>query len=61
MPKYPYKIVEAAARKGKIAIGYRMNEYSHNPDKDYGVVVNPDKSAMITFTEKDKIIVIAED
>jgi hypothetical protein len=56
-----YTVVESAALKGEIAIGYRRNEYSHNPEKVYGVVVNPDKSQVITFTEKDKVIVIAED
>jgi voltage-gated potassium channel Kch len=56
-----YTLCEAAARKGEIAIGYRINEFSHNVDKAYGVVVNPKKSAMVTFTDKDKLIVIAED
>lgn len=56
-----YTIAEAAAAKGEIAIGYRVDTYSHNPEKAYGVVVNPKKSEKVTFTEKDKIIVIAED
>lgn len=56
-----YTIAEAAAAKGEIAIGYRIDAYSHKPEKAYGVVVNPKKSEKVTFTEKDKIIVIAED
>jgi ion channel POLLUX/CASTOR len=56
-----YTIAEAACRKGEIAIGYRIDAYSHKPDKAYGVVVNPKKSAAVTFAEKDKVIVIAED
>jgi voltage-gated potassium channel Kch len=56
-----YTLCESAAQKGEIAIGYRMNEFSHNVDKAYGVVVNPKKSDMVTFTDKDKLIVIAED
>lgn len=56
-----YTLCESAARKGQIAIGYRINEFSHNVERAYGVVVNPKKSAMITFTDKDKLIVIAED
>jgi voltage-gated potassium channel Kch len=56
-----YTVAEAAARKNEIAIGYRKNEFSHNPEKAYGVVVNPKKSDMIMFTDKDKIIVIAEE
>lgn len=56
-----YTIAEAAAAKGEIAIGYRIDAHAHNPEKAYGVVVNPKKSEKVTFTEKDKIIVIAED
>jgi voltage-gated potassium channel Kch len=56
-----YTLCESAANKGEIAIGYRLNEFSHNVNKAYGVVVNPKKSDMITFTDKDKLIVIAED
>jgi hypothetical protein len=56
-----YTMCAAAAEKGEIAIGYRVNKFSHNPEKVYGVVVNPKKSETITFTAKDKLIVIAED
>lgn len=56
-----YTLCEAASRKGHIAIGYRIIEFSHNVEKAYGVVVNPKKSEMIVFTDKDKLIVIAED
>ena len=56
-----YTLCESAARKGEIAIGYRINEFSHNVDKAYGVSVNPKKSDMVSFTDKDKLIVIAED
>lgn len=56
-----YTLCESAARKGEIAFGYRINEFSHNVDKAYGVVVNPKKSDMVTYTDKDKLIVIAED
>ena len=56
-----YTLCESAARKGETAIGYRLNEFSHNVNKAYGVVVNPKKSEKVTFTDKDKLIVIAED
>ncbi len=56
-----YTLAEAAASRGEIAIGYRVDAHSHNPEKAYGVVVNPKKSGVTTFTEKDKLIVIAED
>jgi len=56
-----YTLLESAKRKGQIAIGYRIAAESYNSDKAYGVVVNPKKSALVTFSEEDKIIVIAED
>ncbi|MDD3875194.1 MAG: hypothetical protein PHT69_01085 [Bacteroidales bacterium] len=56
-----YTLLESARRKGQIAIGYRIASLAYESDKAFGVVVNPKKSEMITFTEHDKIIVIAED
>jgi voltage-gated potassium channel Kch len=56
-----YTVIEAAARKGEVAIGYKQQQYAKNPEKAYGVVVNPDKSEQITFSEHDMIVVIAED
>jgi voltage-gated potassium channel Kch len=54
-------VVESARRRGEIAIGYRIAGKSHDAAGKYGVAVNPKKSAMVTFTEADKVIVIAED
>lgn len=56
-----YTLLESARRKGQIAIGYRIASLAYDSDKAFGVVVNPKKSAKITFKEDDKIIVIAED
>lgn len=56
-----YTVIEAAAVRGETALGYRVVEHSQNADKAYGVVVNPKKSAKITFKEDDRIIVLAED
>lgn len=55
-----YTVVEAARRRGEVAIGYRCLADANDADKSYGVVVNPDKSQTITFTEKDRVIVLAE-
>lgn len=55
-----YTIVEAARRRGEIAIGYRLKSESGNPEASYGVHVNPNKSLLITFTPGDKIIALAE-
>jgi hypothetical protein len=55
-----YTVVEAARRRGEVAFGYRLKALSTDASQAYGVVVNPDKSNLITFTERDRIIVLAE-
>ncbi|MBM3126601.1 MAG: potassium transporter TrkA [Chloroflexi bacterium] len=55
-----YTVVEAARRRGETAIGYRILSESHEADKSYGVHTNPRKSGMVTFSQEDKVIVIAE-
>ena len=54
-----YTVVEAARRRGEVAIGYRLKSQARDAAKAYGVVVNPDKSNKVTFAEGDKIIVLA--
>lgn len=56
-----YTILESAANKNETAIGYQIKEYAHNSSKNYGIVVNPDKSEIITLKKGDKIIVLSED
>lgn len=55
-----YTILEAAKRRNETAIGYRILAESNDAELSYGVRVNPRKSANITFTEDDKVIVLAE-
>ncbi|HLE27077.1 MAG TPA: hypothetical protein VI793_03095, partial [Anaerolineales bacterium] len=56
-----YTLVEAARRKGEVAFGYKLRAYANDLEKAYGVVVNPDKSQEIAFSEWDRIIVLAEE
>jgi voltage-gated potassium channel Kch len=56
-----YTILEAARRRGEVAIGYRITDSSGNAKQAYGVVVNPAKSAFVTLTDRDRVIVLAED
>ncbi|MCI0397984.1 MAG: potassium transporter TrkA [Chloroflexi bacterium] len=56
-----YTIVEAARRRGQVAIGYRLRAQAYDPANSYGVRVNPPKSQSVTFGEEDRIIVLAED
>jgi len=55
-----YTILEAASRKGETAIGYRLSSLSEDAKRSFGVKINPDKREEVVFTEKDKIIVLAE-
>jgi len=55
-----YTILESAARKNEVAIGYRRISEARNANLGYGVVVNPRKSDLISFTDKDMVIVLSE-
>ena len=55
-----YTVVESAKRRNEVAIGYRLDEFSRDSKRAFGVRINPDKSNMITLGPKDKIIVLAE-
>ena len=56
-----YTIVESAARKNEVAIGYRILANARDAEKDYGVTVNPPKNRQLTLTPDDRIIVLSED
>src|SRR5690606_12931301 len=52
-------LTESARRRGEVALGYRLTEHFHEPP-DYGVVLNPDKTAPLTLAADDRVIVLAE-
>jgi len=56
-----YTVLESAARKNEVAIGYRIISKAKDADSQYGVVLNPKKSAEFTLTKKDMVIVLSED
>jgi voltage-gated potassium channel Kch len=56
-----HTVLEAAARRGETAIGYRQMVHADDPAKGYGVKVNPNKSQVVTFAAEDRIVVLAED
>jgi voltage-gated potassium channel Kch len=56
-----YTIVAAARQRNEVALGYRLVRHSDDAAKAYGVVVNPTKSDHVTFSEWDRIIVLAEE
>ena len=55
-----YTVVEAARRRGEIAVGYRVVAQANDADRGYGVVMNPNKAALITFGDGDRMIVVAQ-
>jgi voltage-gated potassium channel Kch len=56
-----HTVLEAAARRGETAIGYRQLVHANDPARGYGVKVNPNKSEVVTFAADDRIVVLAED
>jgi len=56
-----HTIVKAARQHGEVAIGYRLGAYMFSLEKNYGVVLNPNKSKRVIFRKKDKVIVMALD
>lgn len=56
-----YTVVASAAALSESAIGYRIATETTDPDKHYGVHLNPNKSEKVTFKDKDFVIVLSED
>lgn len=54
-------IVEAAARRRETAVGYRVAAHAHDAERQYGVIVNPAKSASFAPAPGDRVVVLAED
>ena len=55
-----YTVVEAARRRGEVAVGYRVKAEAGDPRKSYGVRLNPAKSGRVELAEGDRVIVLAE-
>jgi hypothetical protein len=55
-----YTVLESARRKGQTAIGYKLASLAHDSERQYGVVIKPVKSKVLTFTEQDRLIVLSE-
>ena len=55
-----HTLIEAAARRGEIAIGYRQIASANDPERSFGVRLNPYKPDPITVGEGDRLIVLAQ-
>jgi hypothetical protein len=54
-----YTVVTAACARGEVAIGYRIHAQAASSQHNYGIVVNPDKSATMAYAVHDRVIVLA--
>jgi hypothetical protein len=58
----PYRaVVEAALRRGEVAIGVRRAAAARDPEAAFGVTLNPAKHATMRLGAGDKVIVLADD
>jgi hypothetical protein len=55
-----YTVVEAAARRREVAIGWRRMAESADETTQFGVRLNPRKSTRFTVAPEDRVIVLAE-
>jgi Trk K+ transport system NAD-binding subunit len=55
-----YTIVESARRRNEVAIGFRTGKDATNHKENYGIVLNPHKVEMKSFSNDDEIIVLSE-
>ncbi len=54
-------VVASAARRGETALGYRVSAESDDASANFGVYVNPAKSALFGVLPADRVVVLAED
>ena len=55
-----YTLLEAARRRNEVAIGYRLRADANEAALGYGLHINPRKSDLVTFSEGDRVVVLAE-
>lgn len=52
-------ILEATRRRQEIAIGYRIAADADNSEKNFGVLLNPDKQDKVVLRAGDRVVVVA--
>jgi hypothetical protein len=56
-----YQIMDAVLKRDEVAFGYKLSKYDGLKNKNYGVVINPEKDKVIELAKEDMIVVVAED
>lgn len=53
-------VARAAQARHQTALGYRLHAHARD-EPSHGVVLNPDKTSVISFSDQDRIIVLADE
>ena len=56
-----HTLIEAAAKRGETALGYRKSELESSQQNNYGIALNPEKIRRFKLDDGDKVIVLAVD
>jgi len=56
-----HTLIEAAAKHGKTALGYRIRQFESDPEQGFGIRLNPTKSETFALQADDKVIVLSQD
>lgn len=53
-------LIEAAAKRGESALGYRIKALESDSEQTFGIRLNPNKADKFVLTDQDLVIVLAE-
>jgi voltage-gated potassium channel Kch len=56
-----YTVIESVKKQNQTALGYRLSNFAHDSSKNFGIVLNPEKSITINFSSNDFLIVLSEE
>lgn len=56
-----YTVVESAKKHGHLVLGYCLEAEAEDAQSNFGVRLNPPKSAKITFCQGDRLIIVAKE
>ena len=56
-----YTVVESAKKHGHLVLGYCLEAEAEDAKRNFGVRLNPPKSARITFSQGDRLIIVAKE
>jgi ion channel POLLUX/CASTOR len=56
-----HTLSQVAARRGEMAIGYKLEHAAAGNDETHGVKISPAKDSFVTFALEDRLVVLAND